>query len=71
MTGPPKHVLTAVLEGGLLDGIVYEIEPGQETLKLSPLPVEGEEERQEASGPWMYRYAGRVDGDGRAVFTEH
>ena len=70
MTGPPDEVLTAVLEGGPLDGIEFEIGPGQETMELSPLRIEGMAERRELSGSWVYRYAGVVDAGGRAVFVK-
>ena len=68
MSGPPENVATAVLEGGPLDGLEFEIEPGQETMELTPLRMEGGP--PEWSGPRMYRYAGKVDGEGRAVFVE-
>ena len=67
VSGPPEDVLTAILEGGALDGIEFEIEPGQVTMERlltfgHPL--------SELLARRGYRYAGRVDGEGRAVFIE-
>jgi hypothetical protein len=68
VSGPPKAVLTAVLEGWPLGGIECEIEPGQMTLEWSRLDTEGIPPEWPESEPVVYRYAGRLDREGRAVF---
>ena len=60
--------MTALLEGGPADRIEMEIDPGQTALELGLL--EGwRPERSDPPGLPDYRYAGRVDDRGRAVFV--
>jgi len=67
VAGVPDHVLTARLAGGELNGLLVEVEAGQETLKMGPMlaafggpPDELERFRQRV---WEYRFAGVEDVD--------
>lgn len=68
--GPPDDVMTARLVGGLMDGLIVEIESGVERLEIGPpLMLSGpafdemptsERERLERGG-FEYRYVGVED----------
>jgi hypothetical protein len=60
-------VMTAVLEGGVCDGLECEIDPGQTTMELRWLVHWPEDEPPVAQG--TYVFDGRLDGEGRAVFV--
>ena len=74
MAKPPEDLLTGRLSGGDLDGLVIEIEPGQEVIRMGPpmiafgSPADRVEEM--TSSVWEYRFA-TVDDTGdepQAVF---
>jgi hypothetical protein len=70
---PPEHLLTARLKGGDLDGLVVEIQPGQDIIRMQPMitlgrPADRVEEMNRSA--WEYRFAS-VDDTGaepQAVF---
>ncbi len=64
MAGVPDHVLTARLAGGELNGLLVEVEVGQETLKIPMLAAFGgpsDELERFRRRVWEYRFAGVED----------